>query len=319
MGYIYDKMQKMSNSFLQTSEWLDFQKSLGRQVWNFDNGKIRANIIRHDLPLGKNYLYIPHGPEFLIGDIQAGLGNEIKNFTQYLKQLGKEQKSIFIKMEPLADIVPELLYSSGIKLKRTAKHIQPQKTVILHLDLPEEELLSRMHHKTRYNIGLAGRKGLRLTGGDDIGEFWKLLKKTAKKDKFFTHERGYYEKLLNFFSGDKELKTKLYFVEHENKKLAAAIIGLFGDTAYYLHGAMDRDYRPLMAPYFMHWEIMKKLQATSYKLYDLWGVDSRKWPGVTRFKLGFGGDVVERPGSFDLPLAKLWYLVYKIARKFLCS
>lgn len=51
------------SSFLQTEDWLQFQKLVGRKVWRFDNGKIKANIIKHDLLLGKNYLYIPHGPE----------------------------------------------------------------------------------------------------------------------------------------------------------------------------------------------------------------------------------------------------------------
>jgi len=44
-------------SFLQTKEWMEFHKSLGRQVFNYDNGKIKANIVKHDLPFGKNYLY----------------------------------------------------------------------------------------------------------------------------------------------------------------------------------------------------------------------------------------------------------------------
>ena len=85
-------------SFLQTQGWLDFQKSIGRKTWRFDNGKIRANIIRHDIPFGKNYLYIPHGPEISLGEIQSGLKNEVDNFLKYLKDLGKENKSIFVKM-----------------------------------------------------------------------------------------------------------------------------------------------------------------------------------------------------------------------------
>ena len=65
----------------------------------------------------------------------------------------------------------------------------------------------------------------------------------------------------------------------------------------------------------MHWEIIKKLKVEGCKLYDFWGIDANKWPGVTRFKLGFEGQVVEYPGSFDLPISKIWYLIYKIARK----
>ena len=49
--------------FLQSWEWGEFQKSLGRKVWRLgDCENWAALVIRHDLPLGKNYLYCPGGP-----------------------------------------------------------------------------------------------------------------------------------------------------------------------------------------------------------------------------------------------------------------
>jgi len=60
---------------------------------------------------------------------------------------------------------------------------------------------------------------------------------------------------------------------------------------------------------------MKLFKTRGYMFYDFWGIDSKKWPGVTRFKLGWGGNQVEYPGSFDLPISKFWYLVYKLAKK----
>lgn len=307
-------------SFLQTKGWLDFQESIGHKTWRFDNGKIRANIIQHKIsfgwlrinPFGKNYLYISHGPEIFFDNLSGGLKNEVDNFLRYLKKLAKENKSIFVKFEPLADVVAELVFRKGIK--RSAKHIQPSRTVIVNLGLSEKDLLSRMHHKARYNIRLAEKKNLRLEESTDINIFWKLLQNTAKKDRFYTHTKDYYEKLLKFFQNG-ELKTRLFFVLHNGQHIAGAIVMSYGDTVYYLHGAMDRNYKELMAPYFMHWEIIKTFKATSCKYYDLWGIDAQKWPGVTRFKLGWGGDIKEYPGSFDLVVSKFWYLMYKIASK----
>lgn len=314
----------MTRSFLQTTEWLDFQKSLGRKVWRFDNGVIRANIIRHDLPFKKSYIYIPHGPELNFNEIKSGVSNELKNFINHIKDGGKKEKAIFIKIEPLHDTIPELLYQAGIKIKKSSKDIQPHKTVVMNLELSEEELLSRMHHKTRYNINLAEKKGLKLIESEDVKTFWKLLRKTAKTDNFSTHNFEYYENLLSFFKNG-EIATKLFIVNYENKPIAGAIVLTYGDssrqgeagagTAYYLHGASDREYRNLMAPYFMHWSIIKKYKADGCQYYDFWGIDANKWPGVTRFKLGFGGDTVEHPGSFDLPISKFWYLAYKLVRK----
>ncbi|MBI2065060.1 MAG: peptidoglycan bridge formation glycyltransferase FemA/FemB family protein [Candidatus Yanofskybacteria bacterium] len=322
----------MSRSFLQTEEWLKFQEFAGNKSWRFSDEKITANIIKLGLPMGKSMLYVPHGPEIQFDDIGGGLKNELSNFIKYLKDLAKEERAIFIKIEPLSDIVIELMYRRGFQ--RSSKQIQPYKTVVLDLNLPEEHLLGKMHPKTRYNINLSERKGLILEEGGDLEMFWKLLKKTAKEDQFSTHSREYYEKLLGFFSAKggsvsggkdgKDLQTKLFFVKFEGKPIGAAIIMIYHNNAYYLHGAMDREYKSLMAPYFMHWEVIKILKSSGLKYYDFWGVDARKWPGVTRFKLGWlgspksdegGGGLVEYHGSFDLPVSKFWYLAYSLIRK----
>jgi len=300
-------------TFLQTKDWLEFQKSLGRKVWEFDDEKIKANIIEHDLPFGKNYLYIPHGPNFQFENIEYGLRDEISRFVGYLKNIGRENKSIFVKIEPTLDSVIELLYKSGFR--KSNKEIQPKKTIVINLLDPEEKLLSLMHNKTRYNIRLAQKKNLVIRESDDVKSFFDLLYRTAKKDRFHTHKPEYYKNLLEYFSGNRELKTKLFFAYYQNRPIAGAIILSFGRVIYYLHGAMDRDYRSIKAPYLLQWEIMKYYKAREFQFYDLWGVDSRKWPGVTKFKIGFGGTVLERPGSFDLSVSGFWHLIYKMGRK----
>jgi len=324
-------------SFLQTVEWLKFQQEIGHKVWRFDDGPVRgktpleaasadapeahrtsngitANIIKLGLPLGKSILYIPHGPEIDLENMKGGIKNGVDNFFKYLKDLAKEEKAIFIKIEPLSDVVMELVYRRGIR--RSGKQIQPNRTVIVDLDLPEEHLLGRMHQKTRYNINLSEKKGLELEESGDVDTFWKLLKQTAKQDQFSTHPKEYYEKLLKFFRNGEELKTKLFLVKlNGSQVIGGAIVMVYHNTAYYLHGAMDREYKNLMAPYFMHWEMIRKFKSLRFKYYDFWGIDAKKWPGVTRFKLGWGGELKEYPGSFDIPVSRFWYFVYSLVRK----
>lgn len=327
-------------SFLQSAEWMEFQKSLGRPVFEIGgDSPISANVVRHDGGLGKNYLYIPHGPEIDFNSLQGGIKNPARQFVAQLRELARQQESIFIKTEPMSGAVVELLMENGFK--KSKKEIQASKTVVLDLDKSEEELLERMHHKTRYNIKVAEKHGITVTrihpvksgeaGARDeqfnrasIDAFWKLMRKTTERDKFNPHPKDYYKKLLEFFpdrSGD--IKTDLILAFHEKKPVAGAIVLTHGETAYYLHGASDHNFRSMMAPYLLHWEIIKYLKEHSYKTYDLWGIDSTKWPGVTRFKLGWlglrslgegGGGLVTYPGSFDLPIRKFWYFVYKTYR-----
>jgi lipid II:glycine glycyltransferase (peptidoglycan interpeptide bridge formation enzyme) len=216
-------------------------------------------------------------------------------------------------MEPLSDVVVETIFKKGIK--RSKKQLQPYRTVIVDLNLSEEDLLSRMHHKTRYNIKVADKHGLTVKLSSEVDAFWKLLEKTSKRDKFYSHTKGYYKKLLDTFNGARELKTELLLAYYENKPVAGAIVLRYGDTGYYLHGASDHESRAVMAPYALHWNIMAHLKESGLHYYDLWGIDARRWPGVTRFKLGWDGDMKEYPGSFDLVISKFWYFIYNLARK----
>lgn len=302
----------MRESFLNTEAWAQFQRSIGHRTIRFDNGKIQANIIRHDVSFGRNYLYIPHGPTLDLNAMQT-IKNELSQFIWFLRRLAKEQKSMFVKLEPQSDAVVELLQSHGTRLKKSSKFIQPYKSLVLDLSLSDEELLSQMHHKTRYNIQLAQRHGLEFRESNDIDAFWGLMQKTTTADGFAPHPRAFYEKLLEL---EGELETKMFLVYNGTTPLAGMLLLIHGDRAYYLHGAMDREYKSLMAPYLMQWEAIRYARSQECAHYDLWGIDSERWPGVTRFKLGFGGKQVEYPGAFDIVVSRFWYFVYNLVRKF---
>ena len=62
-------VQHGNSNFLQSWEWGEFQKSLGRKIWRLGAEHDRklvasALIVKNDLPLGKSYLYCPRGPVF---------------------------------------------------------------------------------------------------------------------------------------------------------------------------------------------------------------------------------------------------------------
>jgi lipid II:glycine glycyltransferase (peptidoglycan interpeptide bridge formation enzyme) len=304
----------MDRPFLQSPEWLAFQKHLGRKVWRLDDGFMKANIIRHDVRLGQNFLYIPYGPELNLDMARDGLRNEISHFVRLLRQLAYAEGSMFINIEPTHDIVVELLMRNGMRLRHASSHVQPTRTVVADLTQTEDALLDHLHHKHRYNINLAQRKGVTVEVSDDAELFWKLLQQTSEHDDFRTHGMLYYKKLLRFFSDPAgALRTKLYVARQGGHPVAAVIMMEHGRTVTYLHGAMDRQYRALMAPHLVHWTLMRRYKQEGYAWYDFWGIDADKWPGVTRFKLGFGARLVEYPGSFRLIVKPFWSWLYKMA------
>lgn len=304
--------------FLQSAEWLDFQEKLGHEIYRLgmtEGGEmsVLCGIIENKLPFNKKNFYIPRGP---IENSEHQVSSILyENLLKEITQLDKQKNTVFIRLEP-PNIQSKIL-NTKYKIQNTS-HAQPEHTLVLDITKSEDELLSGMHEKTRYNIRLAEKKNLVLKDGA-LEDFWKLMEETTKRDGFRPYPKSTYEKMIKSISGDGKtgMRAELKIVYFENTPLAAAIVGYFGDTVTYLHGASSHEYRNLMAPYFLHWKIIGEAKKLGYKFYDFWGIDETKWPGVTRFKKGFGGFEINYPGTFDLPISKLWYKIYNLARKIL--
>ncbi len=309
MPYIKPKVK----SFLNTQEWADFQLSLGRKATRIQNDAVQAVLITQDSWFGQHYTYIPHGPVVDFNAFSSGINNGIRAFIKEAKDFADTSKSFFILAEPLDDSVAQALASNGFKVSNS-KHLQPSKTVVLDVSKSTEDLLKEMHHKTRYNIKVAERDGVIVKESEDIEVFLKLLKKTTERDQFQGHGANYYHTLFNRFRGEGELQLKIYVAYHNEAPAAAALVMLWNDHAYYLHGASDHALRKHMAPYALHWQIVQSVKLASALSYDFWGIDHARYPGVTRFKLSWGGQVVEYPGAFVLPLRKPMYWLYSFMR-----
>ena len=281
------KLSANISNFIQSDAWARLNQS-GAGL------KIGLNHFqRKNLGGGFYYLY---GPKIDYNDFK-------NNFQS--TELAKG--CLFLRLEPWQISETEIRIDGLVP----SLAVQPRKTVINNLDLAETDLLKAMHSKTRYNVRLAEKKNLKLINDNTrIGDFIKLLKLTADRDAFRLHNADYYRRLAELDSGF----IKLFLVEYNNQVLAAGLFCFYKNTITYLHGASANQNRQLMAPYFLHWQIMRQAAVGGFAYYDWYGIDERKWPGVTRFKLGFGGELIEYPGAFDYPLQPRLYKLYKLAR-----
>lgn len=281
--------------FLQSSQWVIFQQALGKTVklfeWSAEKNKGYFLGIETKLPLGRLYLYIPRGPIVHSETVWARLIKELQALQQY----------IFIRFEPD--------HSFSSHDVRRVVDIQPSKTVWTRVQKNEKELLAAMHPKTRYNIKLGLKNNLLLSFDDtEFEDFFALMKETAQRDKFNAHSTKHYKKML-------ETKTAvLATVRDDSGLLAGGLFARFGKTMTYVHGASSSKNRNLMAPYALHWEMMMKAAAEGLEIYDWHGINEKKWPGVTRFKKGFGGEEFQYPGTFDIVIDKIAYAGYTIMR-----
>jgi peptidoglycan pentaglycine glycine transferase (the first glycine) len=92
----------------------------------------------------------------------------------------------------------------------------------------------------------------------------------------------------------------------------------FGEKYWYMYGASSDEKRNLKPNYLLQWEVMRWAKRRGLMHYDMVGVpkseelneDNSLW-NVYKFKEGFGGEISDSLGCYDLPVGRLraaaWY------------
>jgi lipid II:glycine glycyltransferase (peptidoglycan interpeptide bridge formation enzyme) len=246
--------------------------------------------------------------------------------------LKENDNSIFWRFSPPASVLisprylePEYYFQSDFEgpadfwnLSPTqARTRPPMRTLVLDLKQELAEILAQMKPKTRYNINLAKRKNLEIRWSRDVKDlhkFFKLNIVTAKRGKFNLHQISHYLNILKAKTVNPRNRAELVLASHQGKTISANLVLFFNNTAYYLHGASGDEDRNLMSTFLLQWAAIEKAKAEGFELYDFWGVDPVKWPGVTRFKEGFGGKEKNYPPIYEIPLRKAYYKAYQLYR-----
>lgn len=299
--------------FLQSWSWGEFQQAQGHEIKRlgiFDADKLLGvvTLIKKSLPLAINYYFAPRGPVVQSLMVWTFLVEELKKVAQ-------QEKIAFLRFEPSLTDNQEGYedWKKLLKAKNIHKTIslEPEQTAMLDLSLSQKDLLAAMHSKTRYNIRLAQKKGVEvfIANTEDFSSWWDLLQATGTRDGFRLHSKAYYQAMLKV-SG-----MKLYLARHEQSILAGILVSEFASTATYVHGASSNEGRHLMAPHLLQWQAICDAQAAGYKVYDFYGVDKLKWPGVTKFKDGFAGQNLAYLGTFDLVWQAGYYEFYGLLRR----
>lgn len=320
-------------SLLQSVSWARLKSRFGwhsHRVWLKRDGKLvaGAQILIRSAALGLLRVgYVPHGPLVNWQDDEqvAILFNQIDH-ALYNERVG------LLKFEPLVwqnDIDSaswETLCQRHECLANTDT-IQPPRTMLIDLQATEDEILTKMKQKTRYNIRLSAKKGVTVRQGtsEDLSEFVRMIHITGERNEFGVHEPEYYQRAYELFAPE---NAALLIAEYENQPLSAVMVFKCGKKAAYLYGASGNNERQRMPNYAAQWAAILWAKEKGCSTYDLWGVPdypsdeleanflSRQdglW-GVYRFKRGFGGELMRTVGSSDRIYNKWVYKLYQWRR-----
>lgn len=294
-----------TGSFLQSYEWGEFMATQKEKIWRFavvegDTWKACFLLVMSKLKLNQRILYIPRGP---VIDEVSHKEKILEEIFRTVDDLARREKAVMVQIDPFTNDKDweSLLDQHGFV--KSEQNVQPRHTLILDIRKTEEEILNQMHQKTRYNIRLAEKKGIEVIVDNGMyKEFLELLKKTMARQEIKMFSADYFKKILEVPF------VKLYLAKYEGKIIAANIMVFWNDTATYLFGASDHEFRNLMAPHLLQWQAMKDAKAANCWFYDFWGAappdakgQEAGWFGFTKFKMGFSpeADLTEYLGTYE--------------------
>jgi len=186
----------------------------------------------------------------------------------------------------------------------------------------EEHVLAGMNQLWRRNIRKAEKVGVEVTVGDraDLAEFHRLYLHTAERDHFTPRPLGYFETMYDALSAEEPDRITVFLARHEGDLVAATIAIRVGGHAWYSYGASSTDKREVRGSNAVQWAMIRAALAAGARVYDLRGITDTldaddPHVGLIQFKVGTGGEAVEYPGEWDLPLNKLLYRGFELYLK----
>jgi peptidoglycan pentaglycine glycine transferase (the first glycine) len=305
----------------QSYEWGEFKRELGwrpvRLVLEQDGKMVGlGQFLAYNTPLVPGVLmYCAKGPWLPWEDEEA-----VRAFFGGVISAARREGAHTVKIEPEVQEsqtrVKDVLSDVGFHRFRWA--INHKTTMVVDLSSPEEDLLTNMKKGTRYGVRRAAREGVEVVEDNSQGAreiFWRMHAEMVERKNFWSRPRSYYSTMWREM--DEAGRAHLFFATHAGDRLAAALVLTFGSKCIYMLGVSTREKRNLMPAYLLLWETMRWARERGITHYDMWGVpppdkldESHPLYGVYKFKEGFGGEMVDFVGCWDLPVspvrAALW-------------
>lgn len=321
MNKSWDKINKkfVEANFLQSPAYGKMNELLGCRVLteDFDEQGWALMIIR-DAKRGR-YLEIPCGPLIDWNDTKL-----VKQVGERIRKVAEKEECVFVRMRPqLVATENNIEKLEKLGMIEAPMHLAAEHTVMIDLRRSEEELLAAMRRQTRYEVRRADKLGIKVekSNSEEIfREFHAVQEETAKRQDFIPPD-------LNTLLAEREAfgkNAQIYVAKTETgEPIAYGLIIKDGREGDYYEAASTDLNRKMPGAYALLWQVMRDLKKEGYERFNLWGIapaeqPNHRYAGVTTFKTGFGGEVVEYVPAHDMVISKMRYLknfVVEIARR----
>ncbi len=197
----------------------------------------------------------------------------------------------------------------------------------------EQTLLAAMRKTTRNLIRRAEKDGVTVEASidpvNDLKHFLSLHDETRKRHGFTPYTNAFFKAQIAHFAPRKE--CTLYLARYQGQVIASSIhMHAFGETSYH-HGASSHAHHKIPASYLLQWTAIRDALRRGDRVYNFWGIapgnlteegfkisePRHPFAGVTLFKTGFGGQLLDLVHCQDVPVSKKYYLTrgFELLRK----
>jgi lipid II:glycine glycyltransferase (peptidoglycan interpeptide bridge formation enzyme) len=312
--------------FMQSSWWVEFRNYCGFENFGItlkDGSEIvgGAVVLKYFYSDDSCFYYIQDGP--VLPDDPEVAGEVFRTVFEAIDDRRKNdpQTISHLRFEPRWLRRPAFVPECRAIRPLADPYLETRDTRCIDLRPSEEVILAQMKPKGRYNIGVARRHGVSVVednSGQGLADFLAIYGETAARQGLRAKPPDYFERLLSLLAPARH--GALFFAEHQGRRLATALVVYFGHRAtYFFGGSRDCD-RHLMAPYLLHFEVMRQARALGHEWYDLWGISpadepDHPWRDISVFKAKFGGAEVRLVPTLDYVYDEAAYESYKAAQR----
>jgi len=296
--------------FMQSSWWVDFRNTCGFENFGItlkgeDGIAGGAVVLKFWYADDHCFYYIQDGPVLPRDPLAA---EEV--FSVLLTEIEERRETepgtvSHLRIEPRWLSLPNFVRGFRAIPPLADPYLEARDTRCIDLRPSEAAILAQMKPKGRYNIHVAHKHGVSITedtSEQGLADFQSIYEETAARQGMRAKPRDYFQPLVSVFAPARH--RSIFFAEYRGERMATALVIYFGVRATYFFGGSREVHRHVMAPYLLHFEIMRKAKALGHQWYDLWGIapanqPEHPWRNFTAFKAKFGGEEVHLVPTLD--------------------
>ncbi|MBP6005581.1 peptidoglycan bridge formation glycyltransferase FemA/FemB family protein [Candidatus Saccharibacteria bacterium] len=310
----YDHRLK-NQHFQQLFTWAEFKHSTGWKPFYLEFDRLPILVLSKDLPMIGTVFQIPKGP--VIKPDQYGIFDQ--QVRDYIRTNYKHPA--ILRVDPH---VLESDFGAPEDWQKENTHMQFSSTVLLDTTNSLDALLSSFKQKTRYNIRLAGKRGVEIVNSqksqipirESIDALYALMAVTQSRAGYFLRPKAYFANYWNRYHQAEQ--GTFIFAKYQGQIIAGGFFIYHDKLGYYKDGGSNGHHRSSMAPYLLQWEAISYLRSQGVEKYDFVGAphssqldNNHPFESIYKFKSMFNPKITDYAGIYNVPLCPDRYNRYQ--------